>query len=118
MPPTTRLPDRLETLLEERMYLYGQPLMSAFSAAVIKAVAEAVYNRLLMASTVTGRDGRTRYGPAARNAPIICRQSYARIEPEFRAHALAVNAHLARLRRDAGHNAGEKPTQKASRSSK
>ncbi len=36
--------------------------MSLFSLAVIEAVEEAIYNSLLMAHTMVGRDGNTRYG--------------------------------------------------------
>lgn len=56
-----RVPDRPQTLLVERPTVYEQPIMSAFSAAVIEAVEEAIYNSLLMARTVTGRDGHTRH---------------------------------------------------------
>lgn len=59
---TRRIPDRPQRVQEERPYVYEQPLMSAFSLAVIEAVEEAIYNSLLMARTVTGRDGHTRYG--------------------------------------------------------
>jgi len=59
---TTRIPDRPEKVQAERPAVYEQPLMSAFALAVIEAVEEAIYNSLLMARTVTGRDGHTRYG--------------------------------------------------------
>ena len=36
--------------------------MSTLSLAVIEAVEEAIYNSLLMAHTVIGRDGNTRIG--------------------------------------------------------
>ena len=40
--------------------------MSHLSLAVIESVEEAIYNSLLMAYTVNGRDGNTRYAlPAA-----------------------------------------------------
>lgn len=58
---TNRIPDRPQKVQEERPYVYEQPLMSAFSLAVIESVEEAIYNSLLMARTVTGRDGHVRY---------------------------------------------------------
>ena len=57
-----RLPDRPSELLAQRFVLYEQPIMSALALAVIESVAEAVYNSMLMAHTVVGRDGNTRYG--------------------------------------------------------
>ena len=59
---TNRVPDRPEQLVEERPYLFEQPLMSLFSLAVIEAVEEAIYNSMFMAYTVVGRDGNTRVG--------------------------------------------------------
>ncbi len=56
-----RLPDRPQQLVGERPFLDEQPIMSAFSLAVIEAVEEAIYNSLFMANTVVGRDGNTRY---------------------------------------------------------
>ncbi len=56
-----RLSDRPERLVEERPYLHLQPIMSAFSLAVIESVEEAIYNSLFMAETVVGRDGNTRH---------------------------------------------------------
>ncbi|WP_420642226.1 P1 family peptidase [Candidatus Leptofilum sp.] len=57
-----RVPDRLERLVVARTAVYEQPIMSLFSLAVIEAVEEAIYNSLLMAHTVVGRDGNTRHG--------------------------------------------------------
>jgi D-aminopeptidase len=57
-----RLPDRPRRLVIQRPALLEQPVMSALSLAVIEAVEEAIYNSLLMAHTVVGRDGHTRYG--------------------------------------------------------
>jgi len=48
-------------LVGERPFLFEQPIMSALSLAVIESVEEAIYNSLLMARTVVGRDGNTRY---------------------------------------------------------
>jgi D-aminopeptidase len=56
-----QIPDRPEALLASRPVLYEQPAMSAFSLAVIESVEEAIYNSLLQAKTITGRDGHTRY---------------------------------------------------------
>ncbi|HSO28246.1 MAG TPA: P1 family peptidase [Anaerolineales bacterium] len=56
----------------ERPFLHEQPIISALSLAVIDSVEDAVYNSLLMAHTVVGRDGNTRYGlPAAAVQAII-----------------------------------------------
>jgi D-aminopeptidase len=57
-----RFPDRPKQLIKQRPFLELQPIMSAFSLAVIEAVEEAIYNSLFMAQTVVGRDGNTRYG--------------------------------------------------------
>ncbi|MBP6473542.1 MAG: P1 family peptidase [Chloroflexi bacterium] len=57
-----RILDRPEVLVGERPFLFEQPIMSALSLAVIESVEEAIYNSLLMAHTVVGRDGHTRYG--------------------------------------------------------
>jgi D-aminopeptidase len=59
---TNRVPDRPETPLTPQTVLYEQPFMDMFSLAVIESVEEAIYNSLLMARTVTGRNGNTRYG--------------------------------------------------------
>ena len=50
-----------KALVGERPFLFEQPIMSALSLAVIESVEEAIYNSLLMARTVVGRDGNTRY---------------------------------------------------------
>jgi D-aminopeptidase len=57
-----RVPDRPERMVVEQTAVYEQPIMSFFSLAVIEAVEEAIYNSLLMAHTVVGRDGNTRHG--------------------------------------------------------
>lgn len=59
---TRRVPDQPDGPPEPAPLLHEQPLMSAFSLAVIEAVEEAIYNSLFMAHTVVGRDGNTRYG--------------------------------------------------------
>lgn len=59
---TNRIPDRPEALVGQKEAFYEQPVMSQFSLAVIESVEEAIYNSLLMAHTVVGRDGNTRVG--------------------------------------------------------
>ena len=54
--------------------VYEQPIMSLFSLAVIEAVEEAIYNSLLMAHTVVGRDGNTRYGLPAEAVVKVMRK--------------------------------------------
>jgi D-aminopeptidase len=56
-----QIPDRPQSLLASRPVLYEQPAMNAFSLAVIESVEEAIYNSLLQATTITGRDGHTRH---------------------------------------------------------
>lgn len=56
-----RVPDRPVPPLFLRPALYEQPLMDVFSLAVIEAVEESIYNSLLMAETVTGRQGHVRH---------------------------------------------------------
>ncbi|HID50919.1 MAG TPA: hypothetical protein EYP41_02635, partial [Anaerolineae bacterium] len=69
---TTRIPDRPEALAVQKEVFYEQPVMSQFSLAVIESVEEAIYNSLLMAHTVVGRDGNTRVGlPADEVAEIV-----------------------------------------------
>ncbi|MEZ4515505.1 MAG: P1 family peptidase [Chloroflexota bacterium] len=67
-----RIPDRPAELLVEQPVFYEQPVMSALSLAVIESVEEAIYNSLLMAETVIGRQGHVRYGlPADKVAEIV-----------------------------------------------
>lgn len=67
-----RVPDRPQPPLFMRPALYEQPLMDVFSLAVIEAVEEAIYNSLLMAETITGRQGHTRHAlPAAEVARLV-----------------------------------------------
>lgn len=69
-----RILDRPEVLVGERPFLFEQPIMSALSLAVIESVEEAIYNSLLMAHTVVGRDGHTRYGlPADAVKAVSCK---------------------------------------------
>lgn len=58
---TRRVHDRPKTLLEQQPILFEQPVMDAFSLAVIECVEESIYNSLLMARTVVGRNGHVRY---------------------------------------------------------
>ena len=62
---TNRVPDRPDELVRKQTAVFEQPIMSLFALAVIEAVEEAIYNSLLMAHTVVGRDGNTRHGLAA-----------------------------------------------------
>ncbi len=55
------IPERPSQLVESRPILYEQPIMSALATAVIESTEEAIYNSLLMATTVIGRDGNTRH---------------------------------------------------------
>lgn len=66
-----RIPDRGEGLAL-RPVVYEQPIMDRFSLAVIESVEEAIYNSLLMARTVVGRNGHVRYGlPAEEVAEMV-----------------------------------------------
>jgi len=66
-----RIPDRPEQLVEERAVLHEQPILSNLSLAVIESVEEAIYNSLLMAHTVVGRDGNARHGLPADEVTAI-----------------------------------------------
>ena len=70
---TRRVPDRPKTVVWEETAVYEQPMMSGFSLAVIESVEEAIYNSLLMAYTVVGRDDHTRYGLPADEVKNLCR---------------------------------------------
>jgi D-aminopeptidase len=54
-----RILDRPAHFLAQRPALLDQPVINALFQAVIEAVEEAIYNSLLMAQTVVGRDGHT-----------------------------------------------------------
>ena len=56
------IPDRPAAYHTTQTVLYEQPIMSAFARAATEAVEEAIYNSLLMAETVVGRDGNRRFG--------------------------------------------------------
>ena len=68
-----RVPDRPEKLVVGQTAVYEQPIMSLFSLAVIEAVEEAIYNSLLMAHTVVGRDGNTCFGLPAEEVVKVMR---------------------------------------------
>ncbi|MFO7661478.1 MAG: P1 family peptidase [Chloroflexota bacterium] len=70
---TNRIPDQPETPLMPRPVLYEQPFMDMFSLAVIESVEEAIYNSLLMAQTVVGRNGHVRYGLPGEDVARIIR---------------------------------------------
>lgn len=69
-----RIPDRPISPTSSRPVIDEQPLMSRFAVAVIESVEEAIYNSLLMAHTVVGRNGNTRYGLPAGEVARIVRQ--------------------------------------------
>jgi D-aminopeptidase len=69
-----RLLDRPEEIGGERPFINEQAIMSSLSLAVIEAVEEAIYNSLLMAHTVVGRDGNTRIGLPADEVATLVKQ--------------------------------------------
>lgn len=74
---TRRIPDRPSSVVVQETAVYEQPIMNGFALAVIESVEEAIYNSLLMAETVVGRDGNTRYGlPADQVAAILLDKSH------------------------------------------
>lgn len=70
---TYRVPDRPSQILTERPLLANeQSAIADLGLAVIEAVEEAIYNSMLMAQTVVGRDGNTRYGlPADKVVSLV-----------------------------------------------
>lgn len=69
---TKRVPDRPESLLTTGPIFHEQPVMSALALAVIESIEEAIYNSLLMAETVVGRQGHTRHRlPADKVTAIV-----------------------------------------------
>lgn len=69
---TRRFPDRPSSLLNSSPTFDEQPVMSEFSLSVIESIEEAIYNSLLMAETVVGRQGHTRHAlPAAEVIRIV-----------------------------------------------
>jgi len=70
-----RIPDRSTALILNRPYLANEQLIvGRLGLAVIEAVEEAIFNSLLMAETVVGRDGNTRHHlPAERLLEIVQR---------------------------------------------
>ncbi len=73
-----RILDRPDPLVALRPVIDEQPLMSYFSTAVIESVEEAIYNSLLMARTVVGRNGHVRYGLPPEEVARIVRQHRSR----------------------------------------
>ena len=66
------IPDRPDSPLVLRSALYEQPLMDWFATAVVESIEEAIYNSLLMAHTVAGRNGHVRYAlPADEVARLL-----------------------------------------------
>lgn len=68
-----QIPDRPQTLQDTQPAFYEQPVVSAFSLAVIESVEEAIYNSLLQARTITGRDGHTRHALPAEKVVALLR---------------------------------------------
>jgi D-aminopeptidase len=71
---TNRIPDRPARIsgLQSPPPVYEQPIMSLLSLAVIESVEEAIYNSLLMATTVVGRHNHTRHAlPAEEVARLV-----------------------------------------------
>jgi D-aminopeptidase len=68
-----RIPDRPSELIARRPALENEgAIIGQLGLAVIEAVEEAIYNSLLTAQTVVGRDGNTRHGlPAADVAGLL-----------------------------------------------
>lgn len=70
-----RIPDRPVKLLISRQAISNeQMLIGQLGLAVIESVEEAIYNSLLMASTVVGRDGNTRHQLPADDVTALVRQ--------------------------------------------
>lgn len=67
-----QIPDRPESMLVMQPALFEQRVFSTFALAVIESVEEAIYNSLLQAHTITGRDGHTRHAlPAERVVELL-----------------------------------------------
>jgi D-aminopeptidase len=66
--------ERPSSLLTTRPVLDEQPIMSQLALAVIESVEEAIYNSLLMAHTVIGRDGNTRYSLPDAEVVALCKK--------------------------------------------
>lgn len=80
---TNRILDRPDQSMVTRPVVFEQPLMDVFSLAVIESVEEAIYNSLLMARTITGRNGHVRYGlPAADVARIVSSTMYGSVQQD------------------------------------
>jgi D-aminopeptidase len=70
-----RILDRPDGLVTQRPALADeQVVIGALGLAVIESVEEAIYNSLLMARTVVGRDGNTRYALPADEVRAIVRR--------------------------------------------
>jgi D-aminopeptidase len=69
---TNRIADRSSMPPAPRLVIDEQPIVSWLSVAVIESIEEAIYNSLLMAGTVVGRNGHARYGlPADEVARLV-----------------------------------------------
>jgi D-aminopeptidase len=72
-----RIPDRPQAVLATQPVLYEQAVLDAFAVAVVESVEEAIYNSLLQARTVSGRDGHTRYALPAEQVVALLRERMA-----------------------------------------
>jgi D-aminopeptidase len=71
------IPDRLEHPPATRAVIDEQKVMDWLALAVVESVEEAVYNSLLMARAVVGRNGHTRHGlPGEEVARIVREQGH------------------------------------------
>ena len=69
---TNRITDRSAMPPAPRLVIDEQPIVSWLSVAVIESIEEAIYNSLLMAETVVGRNGHVRHAlPAVEVARIV-----------------------------------------------
>ena len=70
-----RISDRPDEIVSHRPIVASeQPVIGALGLAVIESVEEAIYNSLLMARTVMGRDGNIRHGLSAEKVTDVIRK--------------------------------------------
>jgi D-aminopeptidase len=71
-----RILDRPDSLItsDHPALANEQAVIGVLGLAVIEAIEEAIYNSLLMARTITGRDGHIRYGLPAAGVAALVRQ--------------------------------------------
>jgi D-aminopeptidase len=72
---TYRIPDRSTEIITQRPTLTNeQPVIEPLGLAVIESIEEAIYNSLLMAHTLEGRDGHARYSLPVSDVVALMRQ--------------------------------------------